>query len=783
LRILNKLIFKNKFLKNKVKEMKKVILSTLIVFIALALINIHYDSGINNFRTNSSLYASINNISGDMWTDVESSSLLSVRERFIIPDQFRSVRLSMTELENLLSQAPHENNVKARNSSIIISLPLPDGRFGRFKIVESPVMAPELAAKFPEIKTYVGQGIDDGTANVRLDLTPQGFHASVISAYGSFYIDPYSKNDVTNYISYYRKDLSMDPNEFHCDVEGMTDTKNDIQIDNSNSIGENLRTYRLALACTGEYATFHGGTVPLALAAMTTSINRVNQVYENDFSVRMILIANNNLLVYTNAGTDPYTNTNGGTMLSQNQSNIDAVIGNANYDIGHVFSTGGGGIAGLGVVCVTGQKARGVTGLNSPIGDPFNIDYVAHEMGHQYAGNHTQNNINCNANPSTAFEPGSASTIMGYAGVCSPSLQNNSDPYFHVGSLIETDGFTSGFGGSCATSIPTGNSPPTVTLPAGGFTIPISTPFILTGSGTDPDNDTLTYCWEQYDIGPQGNPNNPVGSAPIFRSFNPTSSPSRMFPKLSNVLNNNQTIGERLPTYSRLLKFRLTVRDNNAGGGGHAYDLMFFNADASAGPFLVTNPNTAAETWNIGNTVNVTWDVANTNTAPVNCANVNILLSTDGGNTFPITLASNTPNDGLETITVPNNMTTTARVKIEAADNVFFDLSNFNFTIEQSSSISNLNSGIPSQFGLSQNYPNPFNPETKIKFDIPANSSVTLKIYDVRGALINTLVNNEVLSAGFYGADFNGSSLPSGVYYYRLEAGSYVQTKKMILVK
>jgi hypothetical protein len=762
--------------------MKKLILGVVIILIAVVLVNINFDSGIKNISTNSDLYASSNSVSGVMWTDVETSLIVPVGERTIVPDAYRTVTLNRTELDNLLRQAPNESTVKAKNSPVIISLPLPNGGFGRFRIVESPVMAPELAAQFPEIKTYAGQGIDDGTANVRFDVTPHGFHASVLSAYGRFYIDPFSKNDVTNYISYYTADLRRDPNEFVCEVTELSKPEENVSLDNSGSIGEQLRTYRLALACTGEYAAFHGGTVPAALAAMTTSVNRVNQVYINDFSVKMVLIANNNLIVYTNAGTDPYTNNNGSTMLGQNQANLDAVIGNANYDIGHVFSTGGGGIANLSAVCNSGTKARGVTGLGAPIGDPFDIDYVAHEMGHQFAGNHTQNNSGCNANPSTAYEPGSASTIMGYAGVCSPSLQNNSDPYFHSISLIETGGFIGGFGGTCAVTTATGNSVPVLTIPAGGFSIPISTPFSLTGSATDVDNDTLTYCWEQFDVGPQGNPNSPSGNAPIFRSFLPKTTGTRIFPKISDIINNTQTLGERLPTYTRSLKFRLTVRDNNSGAGGHAYSLMQFNVDGASGPFLVSSPNTAV-TWNVGSSQNVTWSVANTNNAPVSCANVNILLSTDGGNTFPITLATSTPNDGSESITVPNNLTSTARVKVEAVGNIFFDMSNANFTIDPPTGISNLGTGVPSVFGLKQNYPNPFNPETKINFDIPSNSFVTLKIYDIRGALVNTIVNNQTLTAGYYSVAFNASSLPSGVYYYRLEAGSFVETKKMLLIK
>ncbi|HEX7357425.1 MAG TPA: zinc-dependent metalloprotease family protein, partial [Ignavibacteriaceae bacterium] len=528
---------------------------------------------------------------------------------------------------------------------------------------------------------------------VKLDLTMHGFHAMIFTAEGNIFIDPYSLGDIHNYISYYTKDFNKSGVAFECEVISDESRINELNYLKESMIltptGPQLRTYRLAVAATGEYTTFFGGTVPQGLAAVVTSVNRVNGVYETEVAVRMILVANNDTLIFTNASTDPYTNNNGSTMLGQNQTTIDARIGNANYDIGHVFSTGGGGVAYLGVICVTGLKARGVTGSSAPVGDPFDIDYVAHEMGHQFAGNHSFNGSagSCsggNRNASTAYEPGSGSTIMAYAGICSPqNLQNNSDPYFHSINFDEIVAYTNfGSGNGCAVITNTGNGAPTVSVPAGGFYIPISTPFSLTGSANDPDGDALTYCWEEFDLGPAGAPGTPSGNAPIFRSWNPTSSPTRYFPRLVNLLNNTTVIGEILPTYSRTLTFRLTARDNKAGGGGVNYAQLQFNVDGNSGPFVVTSPNTNVS-W-AGNSVQtITWNVANTNNAPVNCANVNILLSTDGGQTFSTTLLANTPNDGSEDVTIPNTPLTTARIKVEAVGNIFFDISNVNFTIEE----------------------------------------------------------------------------------------------------
>ncbi len=626
---------------------------------------------------------------GSLWSDVDESKLYVGAKRDIVPQQYRTLALDAALLDQVLANAPLEGNVQSK-AAVVLELPLPEGGTGRFQIVESPIMEPGLAAKFPEIKTYRGQGIDEPEATVRLDVTPAGFHAMILSPFGNVYIDPYSRQHDGHYITYLTRDYQRAGDDFRCHVTGHRHQPSPRLAASTKAVsGATLRTYRLAVAATGEYTSFHGGSVSQGQAAIVTAMNRVNGIYEREVAIRMVLVSNNNQLVYTNSSTDPYSNNNGGSMLGQNQSTVDSVIGSSNYDIGHVFSTGGGGVAYLGVPCKNGSKAGGVTGQSSPTGDPFWVDYVAHEMGHQWGGNHTFNGSSgsCsggNRNGSTAYEPGSGTTIMAYAGICSgQNVQNNSDDYFHGVSLDEIIAYsTSGSGNNCAVQSATGNNPPTVNAGA-SYTIPLNTPFELCGSASDPNGDSLTYGWEEFDLGPAGAPNSPSGNAAIFRTFDPVTSPCRTFPQLSDLVNNTQTMGELLPTYTRTMNFRLTARDNRSGGGGVGDDSTTVTV-ASSGPFRVTSPNTAV-TWNVGTSQNVTWNVAGTDLSPVSCSSVDITLSTNGGSSYGITLASGVANNGSRSITVPAAPTSSARVKVRCAGNIFFDISNANFTIDGTS--------------------------------------------------------------------------------------------------
>ncbi len=665
------------------------------------------------------VHAQDKSLSSDpIWTSIDESSITTDGVRYIIPEKYLTFRLDLNEMQSQLDRAPLEFSDEALTKAFIISLPMADGSFSQFKLVESPIMAPELAERYPAIKTYAGQGIDDPSATTRLDLAPQGFHAIIFSTKGTVYIDPYSKGDIENYLCYFKKDFHKDAN-FSCEEYHLPETEDFKENKSSDNISKDddnndsnlvyrttgqLRTYDLALACTGEYANFHGGTTAGALAAFNTSMNRVNGIYEREIAARMILIANTDDLIFLNSGSDPYTNNDGGAMLGQNQTTCDNIIGFNNYDIGHVFSTGGGGVAYLQSVC-SGSKAGGVTGSGSPVGDPFDVDYVAHEIGHQFGGSHTFNgntgSCGGNGSSSNAYEPGSGTTIQAYAGICgnASNIQNNSDDYFHLRSLQQMISFsTNGGGDNCPSYINNGNSQPSSNAGA-DYVIPISTPFTLTGTGSDANGDAITYCWEQYDLGPFGTPNSPSGDAPIFRSFEPVTSPSRTFPQWSDIVNNTQTLGEILPTYARTMHFRLVVRDNRSDGGCVAEDETEIDVVSSAGPFLVQVPNTGL-TWTGFDTENVTWDVANTTASPISCANVDILLSTDGGYTYPTTLATNVPNDGSHPITVPNINTNTARVMVVCSDNVFFDISNQNFTIEETTGPTFSLSASPNSAGL-----------------------------------------------------------------------------------
>jgi len=622
----------------------------------------------------------------------EQTHPFAVQNAQINASSFSIYALDFEALNLALNGAdiPHRNDAQAVNQ-VLIELPQPNGAALTFRVLKNTTMHPELAQAYPEIRTYDVVAVNNNTIKGKIDITPHGFHAMIFeNRNGTYFIDPIQKGNSALYIVYKKQDFITDKvmscsheEEAAAHISDILDTEIEMPLSYASCA---LRTYRLALAATGEYTIYHGGTVALAMAAQVTTMNRVNGVYEREIAITMEIIPNNNLIIYTDPATDPYTNGAASTMLGQNQTTLGNVIGAANYDIGHVFGTNSGGVAGLGVVCnsTNNNKARGVTGSSNPIGDPFDIDYVAHEMGHQFAANHTQNNP-CNSVNSARFEPGSASTIMGYAGICAPNVQSNSDDYFHTRSLQEMGTFISGTNHTCPVITNLPNQAPTITATNGSVSLPISTPFALTATATDPNaGDVLWYRWEQYDNQASTQPPsvNSTGG-PNFRTFVSSTNPTRYFPSLQALANNGPFTWEVLPAVARTMNFRCTVHDDHVVGGCSDYVQTSVTFDATAGPFVLTYPSATGIVWPGITQQTVTWNVANTNNAAVNCQMVDIFLSIDGGLNYLDTLAMGVPNTGSFVVSVPNLPNTTSRVMVMAENGTFFDISDNNFTITE----------------------------------------------------------------------------------------------------
>ncbi len=663
-----------------------------------------------------------------------------------------------------------------RPAGAVLALPLPEGGSQRYRVQPVPVLAPALAARFPQIQTYAAQGLDDPTATARLDVGPAGFHAQVLRAGRTFYIDP--AGDSTHAVAFAKGDAPAAG--WTCQTAGRGPRAAPATAAGQPN-GAQLRTFRLAVACTPEYALTQGNTTASVLAAVATTVNRVNGVYERELAVRLVLVAGEDQVIFL-SGKAPvanplYSNNDGTAMLGQNQTNLDRILGPANYDIGHVFSTAGSGIAYIGSACDATDKAGGVSGKANPTGDGFDIDYVAHEIGHQLGCTHTFNGTGgdcggANRAPESAYEPGSGVTIMAYAGICAPeNLAPNSIPYFHSRSYDEALAFL-GTTATCATVISTGNSPP---VPDAGadYRIPVGTPFALTGRATDPDGDALSYAWEEFDRDSLSSPiDSPTGNAPLFRPFAPGPSPTRTFPQMSDVVNNTHTIGEQLPTYARRMVFRFVARDNRATGGGVNYDSTTVAVIGAAGPFRVQEPNAGTTTWLAGGTARVGWNPAGTAAAPIGTARVDILLSTDSGYTYPTVLLAGAPNTGAATVAVPAATSATARVMVRAVGNVYFDISDQNFAI-----VAALPTAAQAAAAGASVFPNPSTGLTTLAVANDQRGPVALRLTDALGRTV--LAARAVKTADAWQYPLDLGPLAAGVYYLRvtLPAGPPVVLK------
>jgi hypothetical protein len=614
------------------------------------------------------------------------------------PKEFKLYNLNIAPLRQQLFSI-----VDNTSRSTVIVLPNADGQYEQFEVFEASNFEPALQAQFPLIRAYSGKGITDKYATLKLSISPQGIQTMVFRTdKENEFIEPYSR-DHTIY-SVFKSHREKGKLAWTCSTEDQqmaAGISSRLPALPSSNTGQ-LKTLRLAQSCNGEYSNYFGAfnssQVDLVLAAFNATLTRCNGCYEKDLAVHLNLIPQTTAVIYYDPATDPYTNL--GSWNNQEQAALTANIGEANYDIGHMFgATGGGGNAGcIGCVCNDGQKGRGITSPADgiPMGDNFDIDYVVHEVGHQLGANHTFSFSNEGSGQQK--EIGSGITIMGYAGITSQDVAPHSIDIFHETSIAQIQANLANK--TCpVTTVMTVNHAPVVAA-VSNATIPISTPFALTGSATDPENDPITYCWEQNDnsttTGNASVASPTKATGPNWLSFSPTVSPTRLCPKLSTILAGlfvtpplpgGDAIAniEALSSISRTLNFRLTVRDNNPYVAGQKvgqtqFTDMAVTVTATAGPFKVTSPNTNVS-WAGGSTQTITWDVANTTLPPVSTANVKISLSTDGGQTFPTVLLASTPNDGSEAVTIPAGATSTARVKIEAVGNIFFDISDANFNI------------------------------------------------------------------------------------------------------
>lgn len=730
------------------------------------------------------------------WSKTSQKNVKETRERGIRTSEYQLVHLNTDDLKHQLSLAPDRNHLSSEKG-ILVKFPNDQGTFDTYEVFEASTMHPDLQSRYSDIRSYVGQKVGDPATNIRFTYDPYfGLNAAVRGIKGMYYIDSYSQDNKT-YIVYDRKN-AVSQSRFNCLFKGdspLIDLAPDVH--GKTVVDGLMRKYRLAITTTTEYTAYAAQQAGVGsgtnaqkkaavLAAVNLAVARLNQVFENEISVSLQLIANTDLLFFITSDTfdalDAYQ------MIDENVTVTNNAIGVNNYDIGHVFfqasQDNDNGLAYTPAVCGS-VKAGGVTGSAAPVGDPFVIDYVAHEMGHQFGANHTQNN-SCNRNNATSIEPGSASSIMGYAGICSPNVQNNSDAYFHAVSIREMYTRITGSGGNCSVNTASGNNEPTANA-GPDKTIPMGTPFALTGVGSDPDGDAITYNWEQIDAGAATMPPRPANAVgPMFRSMWATTSPTRYFPKLSTIISGydgtintatNPKSWEKLSTVARTLTFSFMVRDNRPIVGGQTgRDDIQLTVSAAAGPFTVTSQNAGGVVWNAGAPQTITWNVANTNVAPVNTANVTILLSKDGGLTFPYTLVASTPNNGSYAFNVPGGLGTssTARIMIKAIDNVFLNVNTTNFTINSTLGTSETEKA---EEGI-RIYPNPSKGIFTIETE--AGNGISYTVYAMDGKLVNA--TKEVKGSKIR-EEVNLSYLPSGVYIVQADKDGQKISKKLIIKK
>ena len=730
-------------------------------------------------------------------------------ERVHNPSQSIKLNLNYDQLVQHLTQ------VQGRNSETILKFPDDKGNFSNFKVIEQSNFHPDLQAKYPNIRSYVGYNIENPAEKINFSISPQfGLYGSIQGNGVNYLIDTYTK-DKSSYMIYNKANVSREADSFRCEVEDNTvsalgidnmdfDHIHDEVLSQKTVNNAQLKTLRLAITTVTEYSNYiiqqagvTNGTEAekkaAILAAVNLSVTRINGVLRSDIGVHLELVPNTDQLFFIT--TDTFNVSSASQMIEENVVVTNQIIGLANYDIGHLFfkvnSAGqSNGLALTPSIC-TSSKAAGVTGTVVPVGDPFDIDFTAHEIGHQFGGHHTQNNEYQRSG--SPVEVGSGSTIMSYAGINPPNVQHNADAYYHQSSIRQmTNVLNSSNTYNCAALSDTNNLPPVIASMPSVYNIPHSTAFSLEMTATDPNNDQLTYAWDQMDtsIGEKMPPVSGNTRGPMFRSWTPSSNPVRFFPKMEKILADKIVFTtnpyrsavstyhlndwEVVPNNVRNLNFTGTVRDNNPEVGQTATKNLIVRF-RDAGPFKVTS-QAVTETWTAGETASITWDVAGTDDNNINTANVKILLSLDGGITWEYTLVESTPNNGNYTFTVPTGIgeTSNARLMIRPVDNIYLAVNKVNFTINSPLSVGDLEKVEAVTIS-----PNPTKGEVNIQLN-KNFKNVIVYVNDMTGKQVSNY-NSSQQNAKTH--KLNLSHLTNGVYVVTVKADGEQFSKKLIIKK
>ena len=647
----------------------------------------------------------------NLWTFEKDTQGFSKAIGFDSNHQIQMVSLDRKQLDTFITKIDSQSSFSEKKQATI-DFPNESGQPEKFSVREADLLSSELSSEHPNIKTFVGTSLSRKNVHARWSISPLGVNAMIDSPEGQFFLQPDRSGNENKHLFYKRGGTLYDDFEsLNCLVTAdktvkkstvQTKTQNK-QVAKSSSV-QTLKTYRIAVSATGEFTQYwgddddtNGTNKEDAYAKIISTINRINQVFQNDLGVQLQLVSDADLL-YDDPDTDPY----GSDFNEEIQEVLTDSIGEANYDIGHLFDFGSadGNAGTVGNVCRDRFKGSAFTshpfvdtsGTGVFLNDYFDIDFVAHEIGHQFGGYHTYSHQTEGAGVNS--EPGSGSTIMAYAGVTSKdNIQNHSDPYFHYHSIKNIQDYLAR--NSCQATSSIVNQPPLVSA-GQEVNIPKGTAYTLEAVASDPDDDSLTYCWEQLNNGlvTRENFGPYIQSGSNNRSFSPTNSPIRTVPSMSRVLANqliqtNPQFPNDWQTVSlvgRRLLWGVTVRDrsetNSNSVGQTDQDTKIINVIERAGPFEITSPATNTIVWQTGANEAILWDVANTDQAPINTQTVSIYLSSDNGQNFDTLLVSNTLNDGRFDLVVPANINSSnVRIKIVPDNGIYFAVNNYRFSI------------------------------------------------------------------------------------------------------